>query len=64
MQQVTTNILDPCSLNVLHRNKKILGTLDMFGHFHLKRQCQLVETLLLICMQKMNSNPNLFFEML
>ena len=31
---------------------RILGTLDMSGHFHEKRECQLEETLMFICMQK------------
>ena len=33
----------------------ILCTLDVSGHLHQKRQCQFVETLMLVCMQKMNS---------
>ena len=44
-----------------HYQLPILGTLDMSGHFHQKQLCQLVETLLFICMQKMNSIPNCLF---
>ena len=41
-----------------------LGTLVVSGHFHQKQQCQLVETFMFICMQKMNSIPNFVFETL
>ena len=64
-EQVTTNMFGPVKyLNVLCQNRRTLGTLDMSGHFHQKRQCQLVESLMLVCKQKMNSIPNLFFEIL
>ena len=42
----------------------ILGTLDMSGHFYQKRLFQFVETLVFICIQKMNSIPYLFFKTL
>ena len=48
-------------LNVLHHNR---STLDMSGHFDQKRYCQLAETLMFICMQKMKSIPNFFYEIL
>ena len=49
-------------LNKLQKYYSVpLGTLAMSGCFHKTRQCQLVEILLFICMQKMNSTPNFFF---
>ena len=39
----------------------ILDTLDMSGHFHQKWQCQLVETLTFISMQKINFISIFFF---
>ena len=51
-------------LNILHHNKSTLGTLDMSGHFHQKQECQLVETLVFVYKQKMNSIANFFFEIL
>ena len=42
----------------------IMGTLDMSGHFHQKRYCQLTEILMFICMQKMNFIHDFIFEIL
>ena len=42
----------------------IWSTLEMSGRFHQKRLYQLVEALMFIWMQKMNSIPNFFFEIL
>ena len=53
-------------LNILQKYYQlpILGTLGVSGHFHQKWYCQFVETLMFICMQKMNSIPNFFFKIL
>ena len=53
-------------VNILQRYYQlpILGTLDMSGNFHQKGLCQLVETLIFICMQKINFIYNFFFEIL
>lgn len=42
-------------MNVLPHNRGTLGTLGMSDHFHQKR-CQLVVTLMIICMQKNHFN--------
>ena len=50
-------------LNIMQKYYQlpILETLNMSGHFTIN-QCQLPETLMFICMQKMNSIPNFSFE--
>ena len=51
-------------MSVLHHNWNTLGTLDMSGHLHKKRQRHLVETLIFIWMQKIKSILNFFLELL
>ena len=65
-QSRTQKTLQYVFFNVLQKYSKhfISGTLIMSGHFHQKLYCQLVETLIFICMEKMNSIPNFFFEIL
>ena len=53
-------------LNVLQKYSKrlILGTLDMSVQFHQNYKSQVAQILIFICIQKMNTMPNLFFEIL
>ena len=53
-------------LNILQKyyGLHILGNLEMSGQLHQKRYCLFVETLMFICMQKMNSILNFVFEIL
>ena len=53
-------------LNILRKYSQLLisDTLGMSGDFHQKYYCQVVETLIFICIQKMNSIPNFFLEIL
>ena len=62
----TQKLLQQFFLNIFQKYYQlpILGTLVMSGHFHQKQYCQLVGTSMFICMQIMNSIPNLFFEIL
>ena len=58
LQQLFHNVLQK------YYQLPIWGNLDMSDHLHQKGYCQLIETLKLICMHKMNSIPNLFWNYL
>ena len=66
LTQVTMNMTRPPVkyLNVLYHNRTNFGYFGQVWPLPLKTIYQLVVTLMFICMQKMNSIPNLFFEIL
>ena len=54
--QLNTKAVLSLFLNTLQKyyQRTILGTLDMPVHLHRNQYCQLVETMMFTCMQKIN----------
>ena len=58
----TQSSCNNCFLNILQKYYQlhILGTLDMYGYLHQKQQWKIAESLMFMCLQKMNSISNVF----